>query len=491
MPAVLAGFTLIVPRLLSIVTTEPFDSLCDFRGCHVTVMGLGRFGGGIGAVQFFTSRGAAVTVTDLLTAEQLEDALTQIDVAALRNLHLGEHLEEDFREADLIVVSPAVNSNSPFLEIAREECIPLTSEMNLFWQFQRGRVVGVTGSNGKSTTAAMIHSILRAAGRTTRLGGNIGISLLPLVDEIEPDHWTVLELSSFQLDDLDRLPSSPDVAVVTNFTPNHLDSHGSLDNYRKAKQAILRWQTPEGIAVLNADDPDVAEWPVHGVRRTFGTLDRGEPGVFRTGDELVLHCGALRERISLADCVHLPGEHNRDNAAAAACAAASLGVPAEAIRQGLHRFEPLPHRLQFVGEHAGRRFYNDSLATTPESVAAAVASFSEPVVLLAGGYDKRVPLGGLADTIARGTKAAALMGQTAAELLEAVDAAESANPPATQVCRRFEDAFSWACERAVPGDIVLLSPGCASYDWFPNFVARGERFIELVHGLANRDDSNR
>jgi UDP-N-acetylmuramoylalanine--D-glutamate ligase len=461
------------------------ESLCDYRNCDVTVMGLGQFGGGAGVVRFLLDRGARVTVTDLASESDLATSLQKIDTHELHALHLGGHVEADFRETDLVVVNPAVPRENRYLEIARSVGVPLTSEMNLFWQYQCGRIIGVTGSNGKSTTAAMIHAMLQAGKVTSRLGGNIGVSLLSEVDKIQPNDWTVLELSSFQLDDLDRLPSSPDIAVVTNFSPNHLDRHGSLDEYRHAKQTIVRWQTPEGIAVLNADDADVSDWPVHGRRYYFGSSRTKETGVFH--DEkgtLIQQSGESRE-VDLSDCLHLPGSHNRANAAAAMCAAMSVGVSIESMKEGLNNFQGLPHRLQFVAEVSGRRFYNDSLATTPESVRAAVSAFSQPVVILAGGHDKQIPLTELAETIAKGTKAAALMGQTADVLQLLIESAETPILPTMQVSSTFEESFVWACQQSEPGDVVLLSPGCASYDWFHNFQERGETFIELVSRYGN------
>jgi len=507
--------------------TEALASFCpDFTHRRVTVMGLGRFGGGVGAVQFLLDRGAAVTVTDVLTAEELAESLAQIDVDRLEALHLGGHCEIDFIAADLIVVNPAIRRDHSMLQVARDAGVPLSSEMNLFWQLRRGPVIGVTGSNGKSTTTALIHSILTAAGRTAHLGGNIGGSLLPRIDEIGPDDWTVLELSSFQLQDLDRLPSSPEIAVVTNFAPNHLDWHGCLEEYRRAKQATLRWQPPNGIGVLNADDPEVSTWCHHGWCYFFGRADHGAPGVYlRNDDTLLLRRGGLydglptRSRIrensaersshsriltnsattsdglgrpsygaeeeSIPVWTDLPivGEHNLYNAMAAAAVALALGISTDAIELGLRRFKPLPHRLQFVGEWDGRRFYNDSLATTPESVCAALDSFTEPIVLLAGGYDKGIDLSGLAERIVSHTKAAALMGTVSPLLDELIEARRTSPVPRTRRCEDFEAAFRWAVEESEPGDVVLLSPGCASYDWFANFAERGERFTQLVRQL--------
>jgi UDP-N-acetylmuramoylalanine--D-glutamate ligase len=353
--------------------------------------------------------------------------------------------------------------------------------MSLFWQFNRSRTIGVTGSNGKSTTTAMTHAILQAAGVDSRLGGNIGTSLLPEIDAIGPDEWSVVELSSFQLDDLDRLPASPNIAVVTNFSPNHLDWHGSLSEYRRAKQSILRWQTPDDVAILNQDDADVSAWPTFGRRLRFGSRDAGHDGIFERGTEHVLRLDGSHQRFGLREWVSLPGRHNLSNAMAAACAALVAGATLEAVRRGLEAYRSLPHRLEFVAEVHGRRFYNDSLATTPESAVVALDAFSEPVVLLAGGYDKQIDLTPLAQGIMRRAKAAALMGQTSdllACLLEELAPAD--DEPPTRECGSFEEAFGWAVDQSNPGDVVLLSPGCASYDWFRNYVERGRRFVEMV-----------
>ena len=452
----------------------------DVSGRRVTVMGLGRFGGGMGAVRFLTSRGARVTVTDLLGAEELADPLARIADCPVEAYHLGGHIESDFVEADLVVVNPAVPPTSPFLERARESGISLTSEIALFWRFHPGRTLAVTGSNGKSTSTAMVHAILQAAGLPCRLGGNIGHSLLPEVDEIAPHEWAILELSSFQLEDLDRLPASPNVAVVTNFSPNHLDWHGCLSAYRRAKQTILRWQSPEDAAILNQDDADVSAWPTFGRTLWFGTGDRGREGVFEEGADHVLRVDGRVERFPLRAWVPLPGRHNLQNAMAAACAAVVAGADLDAVRRGLEAYRPLPHRLECVGTVAGRTFYNDSLATTPESAIVALEAFSEPIVLLVGGYDKQIDLTPLAQAVARKTKAAALMGQTADALACLVESLPDADRLPMQECRSFEEAFRWAMDQSEPGDIVLLSPGCASYDWFHNYAERGRRFVELV-----------
>lgn len=469
----------------------------DYRQRRVTVMGLGSFGGGAGAVQFLAARGAIVTVTDLRNESQLAEAIAALRQTPPAHWKLGRHEETDFTEADLIVVNPAIRRDHPLLRSANSRGVPLTSEMNLFWQHQPGTIVAVTGSNGKSTTTALIHSILQASQSPAKrqgkawLGGNIGQSLLPVVDQIQSDDDVVLELSSFQLTDLDRLQVSPRVAVVTNLSPNHLDWHDTLDHYRWAKQTMLRWQSPADVAVLNADDPDVRDWPTRGRRLWFGFHDHGGEGAFLDNGTAVWRTNGVQQEFPLPQWVRLPGQHNLANALAACAATMALGVSLEQVRQGIERYVPLPHRLQFVGEVLGRKFYNDSLATTPESAIVGLRSFTQPVVLLAGGYDKHVDLTEMARHIARQTKAVALMGQTAKQLGDAIERTANRQAVASEPLPDFDSAFQWAWDHSAPGDVILLSPGCASYDWFRNFADRGTRFLQLVGELSSAQQAGR
>jgi UDP-N-acetylmuramoylalanine--D-glutamate ligase len=504
--------------------------ISEFRGKRVTVMGLGSFGGGIGAVQFLAGQGAVVTVSDLKPAGDLAESLKPISGLQDVTLHLGGHDERDFRDADLIVASPAVPRDNRYLQAAREEGIAVTSEMNLFWERNRGRTICVTGSNGKSTTAALIHACLTAgdlardvhaphfrvpgatAGPTaiapagagelaspargaadgTRrrvwLGGNIGGSLLPAVEQIQTDDWVILELSSFQLEELAVLHPNPHVAVVTNFTPNHLDRHGTVEKYRAAKQNILNWQTPDRFAVLNQSDADVLGWPTTARKFWFGREDEGRQGMFAIGfdsykRQALFRFGPREQVFPLGKWLALPGVHNFQNALAAACTALVLGEGPPDIEAGLAGFAGLPHRLQLVAEIRGRKFFDDSKATTPEATLLAVEAFRSPVVLLAGGYDKGIDLGELArGIVARRVKAVALLGQTARKLKELIREADPHGGVAARVHVTFDAAFQWAAAQAEAGDTVLLSPGCASTDWFPNYEARGDEFTRLAQG---------
>lgn len=493
----------------------------DFRGMRVTVMGLGSFGGGVGAVRFLAAAGAEVTVSDLRPAADLRDSLASIGDCPGVLLHLGEHRDDDFRACDLVVASPAVPADSRYLQIARDAGIPITTEMNLFWERNRGRTICITGSNGKSTTAALVHALLSAAfthspnrsefscpgnvssergtngrephpsPRTCWLGGNIGRSLLPVVDEIAPDDWVVLELSSFQLERLAPLKPNPHVAIVTNLSPNHLDRHRTIDEYRHAKQHIIRWQTPDRIAILNQNDPDVSTWQTAASCYWFGRDDEGRQGVFGIGfDEYkrrALYRNGIREQVlPIGEWLKLPGAHNFQNALAATCAALRLGAPPSDIATGMSGFPGLPHRMELVAETAGRRFYNDSKATTPAAALEALSAFRTPIVLLAGGYDKHLDLAEFARGIVkRGVKGVALLGETATNLGERIGEADPDGQVLLQPQSSLPAAFNWAVAQSAPGDVVLLSPGCASYDWFRNYEERGDEFTRLARAWTD------
>lgn len=471
---------------------RPNPDLTSIAGQRVTVMGLGGFGGGAAAVRFLAGKGAVVRVSDQRSAEELGEAVAELNDLPDVDWQTGRHHWSHFSDADFVVVNPAVPPRHPIVQRLESAGIPLSSEMNLFWSLNPGRVVAVTGSNGKSTTTALIHSIIGASGQRCWLGGNIGRSLLPHIDEISVEDWVVLELSSFQLHMLDRLKARPDIAVVTNFAPNHLDWHETLAEYRLAKQTILRWQTDDDWCVLNGDDAAIAAWP-RSANTTLtyeSTPDEVVPKheavqawLDDSGAAHVLRRNRQAEILEfpIADWCTLRGRHNLTNALLSIAAAQLAGATESAIRDGLGQFEPLPHRLQLVGEFEGRRFYNDSISTTPESTIAALESFDEPVVILAGGYDKHVDLSRMASRIADRAKAASLLGQTASTLQAAIAARNAELPRAT--CPEFNRAFEWAIEQSSRGDVILLSPGCASYDWFQSFVDRGDRFCKLVKEL--------
>lgn len=454
----------------------------ELRGRNVTIMGLGRFGGGLGATRFALREGAArVTVTDLKSSEDLVES-----VAALAGspvvLHLGEHRDEDFRDADVVVASPAVKKDSPYLAMAREGGAELTSEMNLFLERCPAAAVGVTGSAGKSTTATLLSRALSAR-HTTHFGGNIGGSLLGALPDIAASDRVCLELSSFQLDDAGRLRWSPHIAVVTNLSPNHLDWHGSMAAYRAAKQNILLWQRAGDVAVLSADDPDVSTWATltRGRVVTWSVTRTLDEGAFLDGMRAVIVLEGRREEVPLDEALSLPGVHNVSNFLAAALAARLDGVPLEATARATRDFAGLPHRLTRVAEVEGVQYYDDSKATTPAAAEVALKAFDAPVVAIAGGYDKKIDLAPLARALAENARAVMLIGETAGRLRALLAEQDYVG---AEIAGTLDRAMARIAEIARPGDVVLLSTGHASWDQFADYGERGDRFAALARRSA-------
>jgi len=423
-------------------------------------MGLGHFGGGVEAARWLARQGARVTVTDLADERTLAESIRVLRDESIDRFHLGGHREEDFRNADLLVVNPAVRPDNPFLRIARESATRLTSEIALFMSGCRAPIVGVTGSNGKSTTAAMIATMLREAGRRTWLGGNIGKSLLDRLDVILPEDWGVLELSSFQLWHLGPDATMPRIAVVTGCSPNHLDWHAGYEDYVAAKQRILLGQTRHDRTVLNTHDEEVADWE---------PLARGR----------LVPLPPLTEIPDLS----VPGRHNRINAACASAAARAIGLTEEEIRRGLRKFVVLPQRLEPITAIDGRKFYNDSTATTPEATIAALKSLDASIWLLAGGKDKGLDFGDLGAAVAEHAAGAAFFGSVR-EVLKGWVTARNPQFPCTTV-ETMAEALDWCWEHSRPGDSIVLSPACASTDQFRHFRDRGEQFVRLVRSVAS------
>jgi UDP-N-acetylmuramoylalanine--D-glutamate ligase len=458
-----------------------------FAGKHITIMGVGFFGGTIGLAKYLVTQGAQVTLTDLKSAEELGDSVAALAGLPIR-LVLGKHEHADFTDADLVFASPAVPEASPYLVAARAHGVPIDTEMNLFMRLCRGTIVGVTGSNGKTTTTSLIGAILRAANPRTQIGGNIGRSLLPEVAMIEPDDPVVLELSSFQLEDLAEVGRSPHIALLLNLSPNHLDRHGNMEAYIAAKMQIFAYQGANDVAVLNADDPLVRPIAsqVRSQPRTFSLEHPVDDGAYLDGDRILLTHGRVATEVCHRQDIPLLGHHNVANVLAAVTATDVLGVPPAIARRAIRAFPGVEHRLEFVRELRGVRFYNDSIATSPAATLAALAAIREPIWLIAGGYDKGLSFQALAEAIVQRVKGVFLIGKTAAEIahgIETVRGVETGSPTISHCCN-LREAVLAANAVARAGEVVLLSPACASYDQFRNFVERGRLFKHLVAGLS-------
>ncbi len=441
-------------------------------GKRVVVMGLGRFGGGVGATRWLHRQGARVLVTDLDTADALRDSIDELADCPV-DYRLGEHRESDLDDADLVVVSPAVPKNrSPFFRAARARGVAWTTEINLFLERCPARVVGVTGSGGKSTTAAMVDAILRHATKdaphagTCYLGGNIGRSLLGDIEGMTPNDTVVLELSSFQLEDLPHIARRPDVAVYVSAWPNHLDRHLTYESYLDCKLNMIRDAAPEIAVVVGVDEPKA--------RSLIESTARANK----------LRISPARDANPEVE-LNVPGAHNAHNARCAGAAARSLGIRDADIRAGLASFTGLPHRLQFVRRLAGVDYYDDSKATSTGATLMALRAFHQPVIALIGGQRRDGSQQTLVAALCKCARMVICFGDVGGDVFRDLQPHRRADEAQAFACvSTLEDAVTAAHRAATFGDVVLLSPGFPSYDAFANYERRGRAFASRVAELG-------
>jgi UDP-N-acetylmuramoylalanine--D-glutamate ligase len=441
-----------------------------FSGKKVIVLGGAK--SGISAAQVLIKLGAEVTLTDIIPLHKMPES----DRSALGQMNIrlvtGSHPVALLQDADLIVKNPGISPEIDFLKAARELGVPWISELELAGRITNAEVVAITGTNGKTTTTALTGEILACASRPVAVGGNIGIPLTGISFGKGPEWLLVVETSSFQLQDCYQL--HPRVAIFTNLTPDHLDRHKSMENYLAAKMRLVQNQDSEDYAVVNLDDPILARQSFGRGQRIGFSLQPGEADCY-IEDGWFCWRG---ERVAPTSDLSLPGAHNLQNALAAIAAAMVLKLQPEEIRRGLRGFAGVEHRLEFAGEFQGIKFYNDSKATNPESTSTALHSFAQKVLLLAGGYDKGAEFSGLVPLFQEKVKHLFTFGDTGEKIREQVKAGGfTAVTPALDLA----DAFQLALDMAETGDIILLSPACASWDQYANFEERGKHFKALVN----------
>ena len=515
-----------------------------FAGKRIVILGLARQG--IALARFFLREGAQLTISDIAPADQLSEPLTELAGLPVR-LVLGGHPPELLDDCDLLCLSGGVPPQIPLVAAARRQGIPLSNDALLTIQHSPAPAIGITGSSGKTTTTTLVGLMLQQPSDEGRMmndesgaqkapapsdssfiihhssfqvwvGGNIGTPLVDKLAQVSAEDWLVLELSSFQLELFDGgsygPARSPQVAALLNVTPNHLDRHPSMAHYTAAKANLLRWQRPDDVALLSADDAITGGWlrarrvdvaagaaqealsfPLAGRLLGFGLEEPAGEGCWLLRDQLTLQLDGRERPVLPANEVKLRGRHNLLNMAAACAISAAAGVQPPAMAAVARSFGGVEHRLELVCERNGVRWYNDSIATAPERAAAALRSFDEPIVLLAGGRDKKLPWTDFARLARQRVRVLILFGEAAGLIADAVAAVESATaqtPAGLSAdrhslpiarCPNLAEAVAAAAQVAQPGDVVLLSPGGTSYDAYKDFAARGEHFRALVHGL--------
>jgi len=460
------------------------------EGAKVTIMGLGLHGGGVGAARFFAGLGAEVTVTDLRGKRALAPS---IDALADLNLEyvLGRHVKRSFEGADMVVVNPAVPEDSSYLRAARKAGVKIESVLNFFLRRCPARVIGVTGSNGKSTTTTLLGEMLRAAGVRPYVGGNLGGDILHWLPDLAPEDRVVLELSSFQLAALDPDTPAPTTAVNTNLAPNHLDRHGTLDGYYGAKMRIFGGERPARRVVVNAGDRELVKRAARfgGDILPFNTVRGADSGVRIEGGWVSYRYKTESERLFPVSELNLHGKFNLENAMAAAAAAVLEGCSPTAIRRAAQSFIGLPHRLQTVGTWREVSVYNDSKSTNPASTLRAVEVMPSPLLVIVGGSDKSLDLDELARELCARVKGVICYGEVGNRIFRALaEERDTSTQPLISWDRPFEKAVERALSMAAPGDHVLLSPAFASFDQFKSFEERGETFTRLAKGWGERGE---
>jgi UDP-N-acetylmuramoylalanine--D-glutamate ligase len=445
----------------------------ELAGKRVVVVGLAR--SGLAAIELLVAKGARVSATDVQPLERLPGARVVLERCGVP---FAPQSPKVFRGADLVVLSPGVPPHLDVLREVRDHGVHVIGEVELAAWFLQGPVIGITGTNGKTTTTVLTGHLLRSAGIPVQVGGNTGMGFpaaSALVASSRPEQWNVLELSSYQLETIERFRAS--IAVGLNVTPDHLDRHGTFEAYAAAKARLFETQTEDGYAVLNADDPVCRSYASRSRARTvwFSLTRAVTPGVWLEGDRILLD----EEPLAEVTAIPLRGRHNLENVMAASAAARLAGAGLEAIASALRTFPGIEHRLEFVRRAAGIEFYNDSKATNVDAALKAIGAFPGRLWIILGGDDsKRSDFQPLAGALSGKTQGALLIGQAAPRLAAAL----RDRVPFIE-CGTLQAAVQHAWRLAAPGDIVLLAPACASFDQFENYEHRGRVFKELVHQL--------
>jgi len=461
----------------------------NFKNKKITIMGLGLNRGGLGVALFLIKAGAKVLITDLKTKEQLAPSLKLLKGQSAQYV-LGQHREKDFRDTDLIIKNPGVPNNSPYLAIAKKYKIPVETDMGIFLRFcPSSKIIGVAGTKGKSTTASLIYHFFKSAGEEVVLAGNIGISVFDSLPSIKKETTVVLEISSWQLEGLKQHRFAPQTAVLTNVLPDHLDRYRHFQDYSQAEQLIYKYQTGQDFLVFNQEQKK----DYQGLKKarakpfSFSQKQKIRRGCFLEKGFVVCQINGLKEKIIKTTAIPLLGDHNLNNILATSIVALIYNLPKDKIKEAIQSFKPPKHRLEFIRELRGVKFYNDSAATTPESCLAAIHSFRQPIVLILGGGNKKMSFESLVKEIKktkRIKKVILLEHPNYSASVEIMSWAKKFGivdrfSPVTKI----KEAVAIAFKLAQRGEIVLLSPAATSFGPFVNEFDRGRQFIKAVQNL--------
>lgn len=457
----------------------------DLEGKKITVMGLGLHGGGIGTVRFLSEAGATLIVTDLKTEEELSSSLEKLKDLENVEYVLGQHRMEDFSNVDMVIKNPAARWDNEYVKAALDNNVSVEMDSSLFFKFCKNPIIGVTGTRGKTTTASLIYEILKVAGKNPIKIGIGQVSVLDKWKELEDDSIVVFELSSWRLSALGRYGLSPHIAVFTNLFQDHLNYYKNIEEYLEDKKNIYKNQETSDFCIINEDNEILrgleSEIKSQLIKFSYGKTSSGK-SVYVSGGHIYLNDGVDEKKIISLDEIKLRGTHNVGNILASIGVAYVMNIGAETIRKALSGFNGLPHRLEFVRELEGVKYYNDTAATSPDGAISGVGSFSEPVVLICGGSDKNLDMAGFAKVIAEKAKAAVfLKGATTDKIISALKVQGSEQ--GFIITSSMAEAVEEARRLASAGDVILLSPGSASFGLFLNEFDRGDKFKEAVSGL--------
>ena len=462
----------------------------DLKNKRITIMGLGLNQGGLGVTRFLAKAGAKILVTDLKTKEELEPSLEKLKDFNIKYI-LGRHREEDFINTDMVIQNPAVPHNSKYLKIAQSQGIPIETDLDLFFQLCPSKnIIAVAGTKGKSTVSQLIYHIFKEAQKDTILAGNIGISVLDILEKINPQTWIILEISTWQMEGIKDRKFKPHTTILNNILPDHLDRYSNFEKYAQAEKLIFKYQQSNDNLVVNFDNKEThrAKRETNSKVYWFSAKKKIEPGCYLENDELFFQSREYKMPFAKISDLPLPGPHNLENILAASTVGFIHNVPGEIILKALKSFPGVPYRLEFIGEFRGVKFYNDTCATTPEATLAALESFPKhPIILFLGGKDKKLNYENFAKAIGQDKKVKKIIllqhpaYDASLKILSALK--KHLDSEKIILTSSLKVGVEAALQQAQANDIILLSPAAASFGMFKNEFDRGDQFNKIVKNL--------